>query len=322
MTLGNQSQEKSVNAVYMLNSKKTSPVVLNNLGAKLIILGSLPEALRCLTDSMRIVRNISEQHHKKGNRNTREEVMNLTCTSHSSSPQKLTPPLISLSRGELARTLTIGGHPRKTTTETTTPFQRPRKKGGRHGDNSNQENIVIQRSLVSTYIFTDPVLLEDNKQCFHRHRRCLVKLTAIICFNLGLVHHLLGRSIITTLAQGSLDFNQEKRNSLRRNCVVHLKRAIGFYTISCRIQICHKGVALLDPVLAMAQLNNLAQIHDTLGNVESSKRLFERLLSNLVLHTEFIRNKANAKVERKRLSGFYRNTARFVLQCPKLAPAA
>jgi hypothetical protein len=311
------SHEEVTDRLCMPTKTKTSsPAILNNLGAKCILEGRHDEALRCLSTALKITKTalvrgkqrrtdtqsqLAKQRSSRvaGQTDTPMESLQrpLQESSHFSSPhapaQRITPLGQLPARGVRC------------------PRNEDRYDEGVASSTpkNSKQNVYTTKTPTSSYIFADPIFLEERRVC-QRHRHCLMKLTAIIAFNLGLVHHLLGRSIITKL---------EHQDSAAER-IMHFERAVAFYTLSCRIQIVEWIVP--DQLLAMAQLNNMAQIHDTLGNTKASQRLFERLLSYLVLYTESIRYKDNQEVQRRPLSGFRRNTARFILRDLNVAPAA
>lgn len=322
MTVRHPLQDNIItNQVCMFTKSKASPVALSNQGAKLILEGRLEEALKSLEAGLRISKTVIARDMERRNRNRchvakqRSKFDGLLVDGPSDALQRPHPSVSS--QHEQVTPLSLP--PRQ---EASHPSRMEEKQGVCSTSHENRrQNVNTKKISTSSYIFTDPIILEEHLVLCLRHRECAMKLTAIITFNMGLAHHLLGRSIITTLAQASAaDFDMEKRVDLKKECMNHFKRAIAFYTLSCRIQIVER--VFLDQIIAMAQLNNLAQIHETLGNLRTSKLLFERLLSNLVLYTESIRNKDNQEVVRRRLAGFHRNTTPFILGGPKVAPAA
>ncbi len=197
---------------------------------------------------------------------------------------------------------------------------------GRPADHSRKSysqtssNMKLAPISTSSYLYSDPIMLDEQPQLCHRHRKCLMKIAVSILFNIALAHHLIGRSTAARLFKASNE--EESRNDLRRKCRNDLKRAVAFYTLSCRIHIFE--CIEMSEMMAMAHLNNLGQIHAILGNTRLSKAFFEKLLSNLALYNEYFRDTDNheTKEKRKRLVGFYRNAAQIILSDPMFAPAA
>lgn len=189
----------------------------------------------------------------------------------------------------------------------------------------SQKTTVKKLSLgtSNTFVYADPIVLDDEPVVCHRHQQCLMKITVTILFNMALAHHLMARSTLTRLQEEDESWDEERRNELQRHCTSDLKRAVALYTLSCRIHVFER--LSMNEMIAMAHLNNLGQIHAILGNTSLSKAFFEKLLSNLALYTESNRDgkhQATRRGRRRRLAGFYRNAAQIILRGPELAPAA
>jgi hypothetical protein len=149
----------------------------------------------------------------------------------------------------------------------------------------------------------------------------MMRLAVVIIFNMALSHHLLGRSMITLVNDSRFDHSPEKTLEWKRIGMAELKRAFALYSLSCRIQVRERVV--VDEILSMAHLNNLGWIHATFGNTQTCTAIFERLLSNLVLYTEFSRCRPNRLLRMtRRLSGFHKNTVQVIFGKSVVASAA
>lgn len=202
-----------------------------------------------------------------------------------------------------------------TMTGTTTAAACPPKKTAK---------LMTSLALSDTYVYADPIILDDESLVCHRHRQCLMKITVTILFNMALAHHLMARSTLIRMfdEESSSSLDEEHRHELQRTCRCDLKRAVTLYTLSCRIHVFER--LSMNEMIAMAHLNNLGQIHAILGNTSVSKAFFEKLLSNLALYTESYRDSEHQATRRgrRRLAGFYQNATQIILRGPELAPAA
>jgi len=156
------------------------------------------------------------------------------------------------------------------------------------------------------FVYSDPILIpeEDNEWfsscCLDCHRSLVTRLTVVILFNMALAHHLLGRSLMvgsstTTTSQKPTseeekepnDDDDDKGGKTTKTMRImmgqaELKKAMVLYSMSCRIQLRER--IIIDRILSMAHLNNLGWIQTKLGNRQIAYRIFERLLSNLLLN--------------------------------------
>ena len=90
----------------------------------------------------------------------------------------------------------------------------------------------MMTSLASsdTFVYADPIVLDDEHFVCHRHRQCLMKITVTILFNMALAHHLMARSKLNAIMnEESCSFlnneDEERRHELQRNCRSDLKSA-------------------------------------------------------------------------------------------------
>lgn len=146
-----------------------------------------------------------------------------------------------------------------------------------------------------------------------------MKMTLVILFNTALAHHLHGRNTMAML-QSAEDRKLENRAILRKELLMSLERATTHYRLSCRIQVIE--CVYLEDIVVMANVNNLGQIYAMLGDIPTSKLMFERLLSDLILCTQRLRNDEEAGRRRQAFAVFYQNTAHLILRGPIVATAA
>jgi hypothetical protein len=173
-----------------------------------------------------------------------------------------------------------------------------------NGGFDNIEGNVNKSSKVefsNYFVFTKPILIDQDITVSQERRKCLMKLTIIIIFNLGLTHHMIG------LQQGP-DSSTGSSN---------LRKAFTLYMLSCKMQF-QEDVQLSD-LYTMAHLNNLGQIHAAHGNQGMAEKHFSRLLQHLLLYKECSKEDERSHQE---LEGFFRNTTWLILRGPAMAPAA
>lgn len=356
---------------YHSREKVSSPVTMNNLGARLIVEGRHNDALRYLATSMKHVRVLlsRDRPQRRGGSNTVDMVckqVNLAAIEGRAGNADTNPTTTPLSTGESSWEQRRGGQRpstrrlsfrhRRSGTMAASSMSSGQQQEGRvtssgstlqtlkgeedHPATDIEEGTVTTKktapcspvsvaattktSLTSsnTFVYADPIVLDDEAFVCHRHRRCLMKITVTILFNMAVAHHLMARSMLTLTEDADSSLEEEVRNEMQRQCRSDLKRAVTLYTLSCRIHVFER--LSMNEVIAMAHLNNLGQIHAILGNVSLSNAFFEKLLSNLALYTESYRDGKHhaSRQGRRRLAGFYRNAAQVILRGPELAPAA
>lgn len=119
---------------------------------------------------------------------------------------------------------------------------------------SREESNPSTATNCSSFIFQSAIVIVPMR----RHSHLYGKESAAIVYNLGLVQHMMG---------------------VKMNSTVHLKQAVSFYTISCSIQ--HSSKVCDEPLLRMALLNNLGQIHVEFSDFRNAVLCFQRLSDEL-----------------------------------------
>jgi hypothetical protein len=170
-----------------------------------------------------------------------------------------------------------------------------------YDDSLDADSTKSNADPSDDFIFSDPIFVNQD-EAFVKDRRCFMKLTVVIIFNLGLTHH---------LRSGA----QAPSDSSRRTS--DLTKALALYELSCRTQILEDVV--LNELYTMAHFNNLGVVHAALGNVDMAIKCFRRLLKGLVLHKECT---TEEDINSQELEGFYQNSMGLILQDPAVAPAA
>lgn len=151
----------------------------------------------------------------------------------------------------------------------------------------------------SAFIFTEPILIEQDTMTSCR-KECILRLTAIIIFNLALSHHLMSLNETDLSARSTA-----------------IEKAVSLYELSCKIQ--YEEDVYISAIHTMAHLNNLGQLHLSMGDLDKSTKCFRSLLKHLVLYTENTEEEERPKNE---LEIFFQNALGLILRDPAVAAAA
>ena len=326
-----------------------SPVDLNNRGADLILQGRHFEALLCFEASLKITKAwLAREEQKKRTWRSYRRASSGTSTEHPGQQRKVLGSALRIFPSSKAQSPRVTSSDERATGQETAsnaslpgqmeglPHAATSSKEQQESINKSDDNLSpgahtkeSKRSTpkapphpIPSYIFTDPIFLHDQPPHACRcHRECLMRLATVTLFNMAIAHHFMGNTLLKHCHTSPvLKTDHETRKDFENDAITDLQRAIALYTLSCRIQILEN--VILDDLVVLAHFNNLGQIHAMIGNIKASTVLFERLLSNLVLCTERIRNKEDRARARLRFAVLYRNTAQLILRSPAVAPAA
>jgi hypothetical protein len=172
--------------------------------------------------------------------------------------------------------------------------RRPPREGESY---SFREEETRDADLNQDFVYRHPIFIASESDSENE-----TVLSIILVFNMALSHHLI-----------AMDLQHNAEATTKRR--IRLKLAVKLYKLGSSMQI--ESDIALSATYTLATVNNWAQISKVLNNEKSSKRLFNHLVTSLMIIIE-----SGATDEIDEIDGFMGNASKMILRECSFAAAA